>query len=194
MGLFCLGSNPGAPGPLKGVPAEGRRLTSSPSPPSSPAGGRIARARRSGCAAAASPNRNRDGSLPYTKPRPSAMRLPRRPLQQVPIEGGDVGGVHGPCSSEPSRRESRHALDVRQRLVQTAAARRAGRAVDVADQRDAGRPVGATPRSLNRLSGPSSGNSRSSASRSIATQPTVGEKFLRAMCRKIALPAPATVG
>jgi hypothetical protein len=47
---------------------------------------------------------------------------------------------------------------------------------------------------LNRLSGPSSGNSRSSASRSIATQPTVGEKVLRAMCRKIALPAPATVG
>jgi hypothetical protein len=47
---------------------------------------------------------------------------------------------------------------------------------------------------LNRLSGPSSGNSRSSASRSIATQPTVGEKFLRAMWRKIALPAPATVG
>jgi len=40
------------------------------------------------------------------------MRLPRRPLQQVPIEGGDVGGVDGPCSSEPSRRESRQALDV----------------------------------------------------------------------------------
>src|ERR1700683_4359822 len=56
------------------------------------------------------------------------------------------------------------------------------------------RPVGRYASILNRLSGPSSGNSRSSASRSIATQPTVGEKVLRAMWRKIALPAPATVG
>jgi len=44
------------------------------------------------------------------------------------------------------------------------------------------------------LSGPNSGRIRKSARRSIATQPTVGEKVFRAMCRKIALPAPATVG
>src|SRR5277367_817645 len=53
-----------------------------------------------------------------------------------PLEDGDVGGVDGPCSSEPSRRESDPALDVRQRLAQPAACR-AGRAVGVADQRDA---------------------------------------------------------
>jgi hypothetical protein len=44
------------------------------------------------------------------------------------------------------------------------------------------------------LSGPNSGRIRKNARRSIATQPMVGEKVFRAMCRKMALPAPATVG
>ena len=47
---------------------------------------------------------------------------------------------------------------------------------------------------LSLLPGPNSGRICCNARRSIAMQPTVGEKVFRAMWRKIALPAPATVG
>jgi hypothetical protein len=47
---------------------------------------------------------------------------------------------------------------------------------------------------LSLLPGPNSGRIRNNSCRSIATQPTVGEKVFRAMCKKIALPALTTVG
>src|SRR5271170_2610634 len=132
--LFCLGSNPGELGRPTRVLSRRTPSHIVPIPaflaPPSPEPALQARA-----VVVALPPRLPIGTG-MVRYRTRNLGCPQCVRLGDPLEDGDVGGVDGPCSSEPSRRESDPALDVRQRLAQPAACR-AGRAVGVADQRDA---------------------------------------------------------